>query len=352
MYRRIITYTLTLFLLCSTQIAYSDHTHVTSVVGTIMPAVVDVVSERYDSLNQPEKINPQGFIPRNPRSKENVDTDPTKGGSGFVISADGYVITNAHVIMNIINNKGITHLTFENGEQYDAELINYDKDSDIALLKIKQEDGFHTQFPFAVWGETPEVGEKAIAMGSPMNLSFTTTFGNISALSRYVPSAPSFVPFIQTDAPINPGNSGGPLFNIDGKLIGINTMIVTGKEGVGSVGLGFAIDGDYAQSIIERLKTGEKIKRPLVGIMYRSVTRKDMKQYKAGYGAYINEVIPTGPSANILKAGDIILKINDNEVKWKMLATIIAMKEPNTDVVFTVLRDNEVIDITVTLGEK
>ena len=150
---------------------------------------------------------------------------------------------------------------------------------------------------------------------------------------------------------MNPGNSGGPLFNNHGELIGINTMIITGGS-QGSIGLGFAIDGDYAQSIIERLKTGEKITRPLVGIIFRGATKKDYEDIENGVGSYIEEIIPKGPSENILKVGDIILALDGDDVKMKMLATEIAMRKPNTDVVFTIVRDDELMNITVKLGEK
>jgi len=346
MYKKLIAYTLTLFLLCFSQTTLANHTPTTAVVEQIMPAVVDVVSERYDSQERNKKKPKKGFVPFT--KKGDNDTEPVKAGSGFVISSDGYVVTNAHVILNIIDKKGSAHLTFENGEQYEADLINYDKESDIALLKIK-EDG---SYPFVKWGETPEVGEKSIAIGSPMNLSFTATFGAISAIDRFAPSAPPYVPFIQTDTTMNPGNSGGPLFNTHGELIGINTMIITAGADAGSIGLGFAIDGDYAQHIIERLKTGEKITRPLVGIIYRGATKKDYEAIENGVGSYIEEIVPKGPSENILKVGDIILALDGDDVKMKLLATEIAMRKPNTDVIFTIVRDNLLMNITVKLGEK
>jgi serine protease Do len=356
MYKKLIAYTFILCLLCFSQPVYSHHTPTTAVIERIMPAVVDVVSERYESQEKKKKGPKQGFVPFTPQS--NGDTEPVKAGSGFVISSDGYVVTNAHVILNIIDKKGSTHLTFENGEQYEADLINYDKESDIALLKIK-EGGV---FPFVKWGNTPEVGEKSIAIGSPMNLSFTATFGMISAIDRFTPSSPAYVPFIQTDATMNPGNSGGPLFNSHGELIGINTMIITAGSDAGSIGLGFAIDGDYAQSIIERLKTGEKITRPLVGIIFRGVTKKDyekndmlkhqMDMAAPGVGSVIEEVIKEGPSENLLRVGDIIIALDGEDVKMKMLATEIAMRKPNTDAIFSVVRDNDLINVVVKLGEK
>ena len=144
MYKKLIAYTLTLFLLCFSQTTLANHTPTTAVIEQIMPAVVDVVSERYDK--KAKVGEKKGFVPFTPRG--NGDNEPVKAGSGFVISSDGYVVTNAHVILNIVDKQGSAHLTFENGEQYEADLINYDKESDIALLKIK-EDGV---FPFVKWG--------------------------------------------------------------------------------------------------------------------------------------------------------------------------------------------------------
>ena len=340
MYKKIIAYTLTLFLLFTTQITFANHTHTTKVIEKIMPAVVEVISEQH---KDPVK---KGFEMRKKGKRQ--QSNPFLSGSGFIISADGYVITNAHVVNNVFNGNGIIHVIFENGEKYEVDLVNYDEDSDIALLKIKENQ---IQFPFLVWGSTPEVGEKTIAIGSPMNLSFSATFGNVSALDRFIPNAPAFVSFIQTDAAVNPGNSGGPLFNEQGEVIGINTIIMTSGPNKGSIGLGFAIDGTYAQKIITRLKTGEKIIRPFVGVTYRPVERKDTKHYKAGIGAYIEGVILKGPADNILEVGDIILEIGGEEIKYKMLATEISTKIPHTNVIFTVIRNDKKILLIVKLGK-
>ncbi len=341
MYKKIIAYTITLFLLFTTQITFANHTHMTKVIEKIMPSVVEVISEQHKN---PVK---KGFEMRKEGKRQQIN--PFLSGSGFIISADGYVITNAHVINNAFNDGGIIHIIFKNGEKYEVDLVNYDEDSDIALLKVKENQ---IQFPFLVWGSTPEIGEKTIAIGSPMNLSFSATFGNVSALERFLPNAPAFVSFIQTDAAVNPGNSGGPLLNEDGEIIGINTIIMTGGQSQGSIGLGFAIDGTYAQKIITRLKTGEKIIRPFVGITYRPVEKKDTKHYKAGIGAYIEEIISKGPADNILKVGDIILEIGGEEIKYKMLAAEISTKIPHTNVIFTVIRNDKKILLIVKLGKK
>ena len=349
MYKKVIIIIVTSFLLLTTP-TYANHTNITAVIEKIMPAVVEIFSERHPVMvddMQKSKEQQGGFQFRD--KKPDRSKEPMHHGSGFVISADGYVITNAHVIDNVFDGNGIVYVTFNNYEEYETELVNYDIESDIALLKIKDNN---KKFPFVVWGKTPEVGDEAIAIGSPMNLSFTATFGNVSAIDRLVTRAPVFVPFIQTDTSINPGNSGGPLFNSAGKLIGINTMIISSGEGVGSVGLGFAIDGNYAQRIIERLKTGEKITRPFIGILYRPVKKDDTIYYIAGQGAYIDKIVERGPAHNLLQPNDIILKVDGKAFKTKLFAVELVKRKPNTKIVFTIVRDEFIIDVELILGEK
>ena len=339
---------------------YADHTYKTSIVEKILPAVVEVHAERNMDSNQqsnkPERKG--GFKFRGQQNQKNMPmprggernpkTEPEHLGSGFVISEDGLVITNAHVISNCFDNCKRITLLFHDGRMEQATLINYDEDSDMALLQIISSK----KFPFLKWGVKPELGEDVIAIGSPMNQSFTVTFGNVSALDRFVPTAASFVPFIQTDTSINPGNSGGPLFNHEGDLIGINTMIITGSGNKGSIGLGFAIDGTYAQAVIEQLKTGKKIIRPYLGIMYRPVKKEDMDNFKHGYGAYIQEVINDSPAFGILKEDDIILKLNGKDFKWRMLATIVKTKRVGDTIRLIIIRDKMIVPIVMTLGGK
>jgi serine protease Do len=360
----IMTITLASFLFYSTPV-FADHDYVTTTISKVMPAVVEVSAESFSKNTQmvprpsPQNPGPDGNFKFRDRPQDQLPpgkgVEPPRGGSGFVISADGYVITNFHVVDNVSDGKGMAFVTFKDGSRYETDLINYDKASDIALLKIKLgASEAKKTFKFVSWGDMPEVGDRVIAIGSPMSLSFTTTFGNVSALDRIVPSAAPFVPFVQTDTSINPGNSGGPLFNLHGDVIGINTMIITGSGGSssGSIGLGFAIDGTYAKNVIERLKTGEKIKRPFVGIMFRRVNKEDMKDYTSGEGAFVTEVVTGSPAVGILKAGDIILKVDGVKVLINKLAAMVAKKKINDKVVFTLIRNKQIIDIEMVLGEK
>ena len=296
------------------------HHPLSEIIKRVMPAVVEVSSHRDEPKQPPSnrgfKFRGDGFEPP-PQQKSKRQ----QGGSGFVISPDGYIVTNSHVVNNLFEGNGWIDIYFKNDEVYTASLINYDVASDIALLKI---DGDHPPFLYVEWGEKPVIGEPTIGIGAPLNLSFSVTSGIISAEDRFVPSAPPFVPFIQTDASINPGNSGGPLFNMHGKVIGINTLILT----------------------------GEKIERPFVGILYRPAVRKDLINFQPGYGVYVSEVIINSPSANKLQVGDILLKMDDEDIHWRVFAKNISTRTAGSVIKFNVLRQEIMIDIEIILGHR
>jgi len=201
------------------------------------------------------------------------------------------------------------------------------------------------------------LGGHAIIIGSPISLDFSVSFGIVSAIDRIIPkAAPPFVPFIQTDAAMNRGNSGGPLFNADGEVVGINTLILTppnpsGAE-VGSIGLGFAIDGQYAQMIIKRLDDGKKIVWSYVGLHYRLLNMEETKDNGLEFGrnVIVAEVVRDTPAFNKLFKNDIIMKMDDEIVTHKIFATMIAGLEPGTKVQLEVLRDKKVISVEITLG--
>ena len=253
----------------------SPHT----IIERVMPAVVTIIAELPVSKRKPDapQFLKPGERPQSPQPQE--DGQGFASGTGFVIHKDGTIITNWHVIRNIIDKKdGTLRVLFSNDSIYEAKIFNYDKTSDIAILKIVNPE--KKIFPFVKWGKKPLLGGHAIIIGSPISLDFSVSFGIISAIDRIIPkAAPPFVPFIQTDAAMNRGNSGGPLFNADGKVVGINTLILTppnpsGAE-VGSIGLGFAIDGQYAQNIIKRLENGKKISWSYVGLHYRLLNMEE-----------------------------------------------------------------------------
>ena len=328
----------------------SPHT----IIEKVMPAVVTVIAEipiAKRKSDAPRFVKP-GERPGIPKEEQGFAS-----GTGFVISAEGTVITNWHVIRNILDNKdGTLRVLFSNDSIYEAKVFNYDKTSDIAVLKIVNTE--KKTFPFVKWGRKPLLGGHAIVIGSPISLDFSVSFGIVSAIDRIIPkAAPPFVPFIQTDAAMNRGNSGGPLFNADGKVVGINTLILTppnpsGAE-VGSIGLGFAIDGQYAQNIIKRLETGKKISWSYVGLHYRLLNMEETKDNDLEFGrnVIVAEVVKDTPAFGKLYANDIIMKMNGDVVTHKTFATMIASLEPGTKVKLDVLRGKQGIgDVEITLG--
>jgi len=329
----------------------SPHT----IIERVMPAVVTVIAELPVSKRKPDA--PQFLKPgERPQIPQQKDEQGFASGTGFVIHEDGTIVTNWHVIRNIIDRKdGTLRVLFSNDSIYEAKIFNYDKTSDIAVLKIVNSE--KKIFPFTRWGKKPLLGGHAIIIGSPISLDFSVSFGIISAIDRIIPkAAPPFVPFIQTDAAMNRGNSGGPLFNADGRVVGINTLILTppnpsGAE-VGSIGLGFAIDGQYAQNIIKRLENGKKISWSYVGLHYRLLNMEETKDNDLEFGRNIivAKVVKDTPAFGKLYAKDIIMKMNGETVTHKTFATMIASEEPGNKITLEVLRGEEVGDVEIILG--
>ena len=234
--------------------------------------------------NQPQKRMPQ-----------------RTAGSGFIISDDGYIVTNNHVVEEAETIK----ITLSNDEIYDAEVIGLDPRMDLALLKINPEE----DLPYVSFGnsENSKVGEWVVAIGNPFGLGGTVTAGIISALGRNIGSGP-YDHFIQTDAPINKGNSGGPLFNMSGEVIGVNTMIYS--QTGGSVGIGFSIPSDLVKPVIDQLKKYGETRRGWLGVMIQNVTEelaKDMDLDEAK-GALVQQVVKDGPADKAgIEEGDVII---------------------------------------------
>lgn len=267
-------------------------------------------------------------------------------GSGFVISADGYVVTNNHVVENA--NK--IQVIFDQYNKYEAELIGTDQRTDLALLKIKNANG--KTFPFIQFSNNvPRVGEWVIAVGNPFGLGGTVTAGIVSAHGRDIGSGP--YDYMQIDAAVNKGNSGGPTFNLDGEVVGVNTAIFSPSGG--NVGIAFAIPAKTASDVIAQLKTSGSVKRGWLGVRIQSVDEDTAASLglTETKGALVSEVTAAGPAANSgLKAGDTILSVNGNKVAdSRDLARQIANYAPGTKVDIRVLRQQREQTISVQLGQ-
>ena len=280
------------------------------------------------------------FAPQMPRERESQSL-----GSGFIISADGYIMTNAHVVESA--DKITVRLTDK--REFSAKVIGADKRTDVALLKIEA-----TGLPKITVGDPDKlrVGEWVIAIGSPFGFDSSVTAGIVSAKGRSLPQD-NFVPFIQTDVAINPGNSGGPLFNMDGEVVGINSQIYT-RSG-GSMGLSFAIPIDVATQVTDQLRTSGKVTRGRIGVMIQELTRELAESFGLNkpVGALISNVEKDGPADKAgLEASDVILKFDGKPVYSSGdLPRIVAATKPGSKAVIELWRKGETRRITVEVAE-
>ncbi len=324
-------------------------------VERLSPSVVSIASTTIIENNTQNEIPqfPEGS-PFDEFFKEYFDRDqrrsqrPMTGlGSGFIISEDGIIVTNNHVIEGADE---ITVILYDETE-YNAKLLGRDPKADIAVLKINSEQ---KKLNALKWGNSDDVrvGDWTIAIGNPLGLGGTVTAGILSAISRDIGGGP-YVKFLQTDASINRGNSGGPLFNIDGEVIGINSAIVS--QTGGSIGLGFAIPSNSAKKIVQQLIDFGKTKRGWLGIQIQPVT-KDFAESLGlpdQKGAFISNVNPKGPSKDAgLEPGDVILKFNNIDIlKMTDLPRVVAESDVGSIALLEVWRKNKKINIEVILGE-
>jgi serine protease Do len=265
-------------------------------------------------------------------------------GSGFIISADGYVVTNNHVVQNA---KTVT-VTTDDGKTLDAKVIGTDPKTDLALLKISEPG----DYPFVKMAkETPRVGDWVVAIGNPYGLGGTVTAGIISAEGRDIGSGP-YDSYLQIDAPINKGNSGGPTFNLKGEVVGVNTAIFSPSGG--SVGIGFAIPANTVDSVVDSLEHGGVVSRGYLGVQIQPVGQEiaDGLGMKSTNGALVDEAQPGTPAAAVgLKSGDVITKLNGQEVKDASdLTRHIGSMKPGEKVELSFVRDGAEKTVTITLG--
>ena len=280
------------------------------------------------------------FAPQMPREQESQSL-----GSGFIISADGYIMTNAHVVDRA--DKITVRLTDK--REFSAKVIGADKRTDVALLKIEA-----TGLPKVTMGDPDKlkVGEWVIAIGSPFGFDSSVTAGIVSAKGRSLPQE-NFVPFIQTDVAINPGNSGGPLFNMNGEVVGINSQIYT-RSG-GSMGLSFAIPIDVATQVTDQLRASGKVTRGRIGVMIQELTSELAESFGLSkpVGALISHVEKDGPADKAgIEASDVILKFDGKLVdRSGDLPRIVAATKPGSRVVIELWRKGAIRRITVEVGE-
>lgn len=285
------------------------------------------------------------FIPRSPGDGAPREFQNKSLGSGFIISADGYLLTNAHVVDGA--DEVMVRLTDK--REFKARTIGADKRTDVALLKIEA-----TGLPAVKMGDPTQlrVGEWVVAIGSPFGFDNSVTAGIVSAKGRSLPQE-NYVPFIQTDVAINPGNSGGPLFNMRGEVVGINSMIYSRSGGY--MGVSFAIPIEVAMDVQEQLRSTGKVSRGRLGVVIQEVSKELAESLGLArpMGAVVNAVEKGGPAEKAgLEPGDVILHFDGKAVGSSSdLPRMVGSMRPGTKAVVQVWRKGATRDITVTVGE-
>ena len=329
-----------------------------SIVQQFGPAVVNIsvtgkshqvpASDQQDQNGQGDPRDPWSQFFRNFPNQRPPGAEPgpqSHGlGSGFIISADGTILTNAHVV------DGAQEVVVKliDRREFKAKVLGVDKLTDVAVLKIKA-----TNLPVVRLGNpaATQVGDPVLAIGSPYGFENSATSGIVSAKGRALPDG-AYVPFIQTDVAVNPGNSGGPLFNLRGEVIGINSQIYSRTGGF--QGLSFAIPIDLATNIEQQLAASGKVTRGRLGVSIQDLTQSlgDSFGLKTVHGALVSMVDSGGPADKAgLKPGDVITKVGEHDVNYSAeLPAQIAMMTPGTSTRLEVIRHGEPIAVAVTIG--
>lgn len=330
----------------------------TNVADEAVPAVVYVTVEKtveterspFGFNNPFEQFNEEFFERffrrRFPREQQPRQFRQQGQGSGFIISSDGLILTNDHVV----GEADKVTVQFADGREFQAKIIGTDPQSDVAVIKI---DGENLPVLPLAQSETLEVGEWVMAIGSPFGLTHTITVGVVSATGRNRLGIVDFEDFIQTDAAINPGNSGGPLVNMQGEVVGINTAIFSRSGGY--MGIGFAIPISMAEAIKEQLVTKGKVVRGYLGVRIQELTKELAQSFglETAQGVLVAEVSQGSPAAEAgLQSGDIIVSVNGESMSdVGQLRNTVSMMTPGTEVPVEIVRDGKRREITVELGE-
>lgn len=316
----------------------------TSLVKKTSSAVVNIVArdnadEQAKPLSQQEEQLYRFFgMPGQPQNRDRVS-----GGSGFIISTDGYILTNRHVIQGADK----VTVTLKDRRELDAEIIGEDEASDVAVLKVDAKD-----LPILEIGsaDSLDIGEWVMAIGSPLSFEHSVTKGIISAKGRRMGNQ-QYVPYLQSDVPINRGNSGGPLINMNGKVVGINTLIVSNTGGY--MGISFSIPIEVAMNVAEQLKLHDTVKRGLLGVGIEDVNQEmaDYLGMDKPRGALVNNVSKDSAAEKAgIEVGDVIVKFNKKPIVISFdLPPVVGMTMPETDVEVKVFRDGKVKTLKASL---
>ncbi|MBC7413748.1 MAG: DegQ family serine endoprotease [Herminiimonas sp.] len=312
--------------------------------GTAEDEEMQEFFKRFFGVPMPKQPQPNVPTPRGRKPVPQPDEETPRGvGSGFIISADGYVMTNAHVV----DGADEVYVTLTDKREFKARIIGADKRSDVALVKI---DG--SNLPRLALGDSNKirVGEWVIAIGSPFGLDNTVTAGIVSAKAR---DTGDYLPLIQTDVAVNPGNSGGPLINMRGEVIGINSQIYSRSGGY--MGISFAVPIDEAMRVSDQLKSSGRVTRGRIGVQIGEVTKEVAESLglTKAQGALVSRVEPGGPAEKGgVEAGDIILKFNGMAIeKSSDLPRMVGSIKPGTRSIITVWRKGATRDLPLTVTE-
>jgi serine protease Do len=350
------------------QVAQNDNSQMAKVVpragapasfadltAQLQPAVVNISTRQKITVSQ---NNPFAGTPfedlfgNQGGSGQPISREAQSLGSGFFVSADGYIVTNHHVIT--AENRGKVEeitVTTADGTEYPAKVVGDDAQSDLAVLKINGRQ----PFPFVKFGDSrsARVGDWVVAIGDPFGLGTSVTAGIISAVLRNLGGG-AYERYIQTDASINRGNSGGPLFDMKGNVIGINNAIYSPTGG--SVGVGFAIPSEVAQPIVEQLIKGQTVLHGYLGVRIQDITDEFAAALgiPKNRGSYVQSVEPGGPAEKAgLKPGDVVTSVNGKEVTQdQSLSYLVNNLQPGARVPITLLRDGKTMTVTATIARR
>jgi serine protease Do len=316
------------------------------------PAVVKIVVQHSGARNAGNQMDPQQMPEYLRRFFEFRGGPPAPEeqmalGSGFIISRDGYIVTNNHVVEGADS----VLVRLSDRREFDAEVVGTDPRSDLALLRVDAQD-----LPSLTLasGDDLEVGEWVLAIGSPFGLDYSVAAGIVSAKGRSLPTEnnENYVPFIQTDVAINPGNSGGPLFNLDGDVVGVNSQIFT-RSG-GSIGLSFAIPVSVVRNVVDQLKAEGHVTRGWLGVTIQDVDKNlaDSFGLDRPRGALVVQVAKDGPADKSgLEAGDVIISFDGEDIAASAdLPHVVGLVAPDTVVPVTLIRDKKQKTLKVKVG--